>query len=386
MKKIISLLICISILAISSSQETRGQTQKLQVRIKDIVSLDGIYEAKLLGMGIVTGLNNTGDKQNIEVTQRFLENMMREMGISIVLSRFEAKNMAVVTVTATLPPFAKVGSQIDVQVESFQNATSLQGGTLLPTPLLHALDPAKEVYLMASGVISIGGYGAGKSGSQVQKNHLTAGNIPNGGVVHKAMSMNVFQGEQITLVPYHADYTTVTQIVDGINENENENEKVAVAIDSGSIQVSIPTRYKDADPARYTNNVVRFVAEIGALKVEVDRPATVIVDERTGTVVIGSNVTISNTAVTHGGLTVTVGSEQEVSQPTPMSQGETFLLEETEVTVEEKGGVLIPLPDSVTIDEVVGALNALGATPRELISILQNIERVGALHAKLIIR
>lgn len=239
---------------------------------------------------------------------------------------------------------------------------------------------------MASGVISIGGYGAGKSGSQVQKNHLTAGNIPNGGVVHKAMSMDVFQGEQITLVPYHADYTTVTQIVDGINENENENEKVAVAIDSGSIQVSIPTRYKDADPARYTNNVVRFVAEIGALKVEVDRPATVIVDERTGTVVIGSNVTISNTAVTHGGLTVTVGSEQEVSQPTPMSQGETFLLEETEVTVEEKGGVLIPLPDSVTIDEVVGALNALGATPRELISILQNIERVGALHAKLIIR
>ena len=384
MKKIISLLICISILAISSSQETRGQTQELQVRIKDIVSLDGIYEAKLLGMGIVTGLNNTGDKQNNEVTQRFLENMMREMGISIALSRFEAKNMAVVTVTATLPPFAKVGSQIDVQVESFQNATSLQGGTLLPTPLLHALDPAKEVYLMASGVISIGGYGAGESGSQVQKNHLTAGNIPNGGVVHKAMSMDVFQGEQITLVPYHADYTTVTQIVDGINENENE--KVAVAIDSGSIQVSIPTRYKDADPARYTNNVVRFVAEIGALMVEVDRPATVVVDERTGTVVIGSNVTISNTAVTHGGLTVTVGSEQEVSQPTPMSQGETFLLEETEVTVEEKGGVLIPLPDSVTIDEVVGALNALGATPRELISILQNIERVGALHAKLIIR
>jgi flagellar P-ring protein precursor FlgI len=297
MKKIISLLICISILAISSSQETRGQTQKLQVRIKDIVSLDGIYEAKLLGMGIVTGLNNTGDKQNNELTQRFLENMMREMGITIALSRFEAKNMAVVTVTATLPPFAKVGSQIDVQVESFQNATSLQGGTLLPTPLLHVLDPAKEVYWMASGVISIGGYGAGKSGSQVQKNHLTAGNIPNGGVVHKAMSMDVFQGEQITLVPYHADYTTVTQIVDGINENENENEKVAVAIDSGSIQVSIPTRYKDADPARYTNNVSRFVAEIGALKVEVDRPATVIVDERTGTVVIGSNVTISNTAV-----------------------------------------------------------------------------------------
>ena len=386
MKKAISLLICISILAISSPQNTMGQTGKLQVRIKDIVSLDGIYEAKLLGMGVVTGLNNTGDKQNNEVTQRFLENIMREMGITIALSRFEAKNMAVVTVTATLPPFAKVGSQIDVQVESFQNATSLQGGTLLPTPLLHPLDPSKEIFLMASGVISIGGYGAGESGNQVQKNHLTAGNIPNGGVVHKAMSMDVFQGEQITLVPYHADYTTVTQIVDRINDNETGNEKVAAAVDSGSIRVSIPTRYQDANQATYTNNVVRFVAEIGALTVEVDRPATVVVDERTGTVVIGSNVTISNTAVTHGGLTVTVGSEEEVSQPNPMSQGETFLLEDTEVTVEETGGVLVPLPDSVTIDEVVDALNALGATPRELISILQNIERVGALHAKLIVR
>ena len=383
MKKIISLFVCISVLTISFSQQTIGQSQ-MQVRIKDIVSLDGIYEAKLLGMGVVTGLSNTGDKQNNEVTQRFLENIMREMGISITLSRFEAKNMAVVTVTATLPPFAKVGSQIDVQVESFQNATSLQGGTLLPTPLLHTFDLNKEVYLMASGVISIGGYGAGKGGDRIQKNHLTAGNIPNGGVVHKAMSVDVFQGEQITLVPYHADYTTVTQIVDKINENESE--KVAVAVDSGSIQVNVPTKYKDADSAIYTNNVVRFVSEIGALMVAVDRPATVIVDERTGTVVIGSNVTISNTAVTHGGLTVTVGSEQEVSQPTPMSQGETFLLEETEVTIEEKGGVLMPIPDSVTIDEVVGALNALGATPRELISILQNIERVGALHAKLIIR
>ena len=200
------------------------------------------------------------------------------------------------------------------------------------------------------------------------------------------MSMDVFQGEQITLVPYHADYTTVTQIVDRINDNETGNEKVAVAVDSGSIRVSVPTRYQDTNQATYTNNVVRFVAEIGALTVEVDRPATVVVDERTGTVVIGSNVTISNTAVTHGGLTVTVGSEEEVSQPNPMSQGETFLREDTEVTVEETGGVLVPLPDSVTIDEVVDALNALGATPRELISILQNIERVGALHAKLIVR
>ncbi|HHZ91767.1 TPA: flagellar basal body P-ring protein FlgI [Candidatus Poribacteria bacterium] len=383
MKKIISLFVCISIITISFSQQTIGQSQ-MQVRIKDIVSLDGIYEAKLLGIGVVTGLSNTGDKQNNEVTQRFLENIMREMGVSITLSRFEAKNMAAVTVTATLPPFAKVGSQIDVQVESFQNATSLQGGTLLPTPLLHTFDLNKEVYLMASGVISIGGYGAGKGGDRIQKNHLTAGNIPNGGVVHKAMRVDVFQGEQITLVPYHADYTTVTKIVERINENENEN--VAVAIDSGSIQVNIPARHANADPARYTDNVVRFVSEIGALTVEVDRPATVIVDERTGTVVIGSNVTISNIAITHGGLTVTVGSEQEISQPTPMSQGETFLLEETEVTIEEKGGVLTSLPDSVTIDEVVSALNALGATPRELISILQNIERVGALHAKLIIR
>ena len=213
------------------------RTMGLSTRIKDIVSIDGIYEAKLVSMGLVTGLNNTGDRDN-EVTERFVENMMEYMGVSLDLDRLDTKNVAVVTVTATLPPFAKVGSQIDVQVASAYDATSLQGGTLLPTPLIHPLDANKEVYAFAGGVISIGGFGAAAQGARVQKNHLTAGHIPNGGVVHKPIRIGIFEEEEFTLVPYHADFATVTRMVDLINDKYED--ATATAVDSGSILVKVP--------------------------------------------------------------------------------------------------------------------------------------------------
>ena len=306
------------------------------------------------------------------------------MGVSLDLEELDAKNIAVVTVTGVLPPFAKVGSQIDVQVASAYDATSLQGGALLPTPLIHPLDLNKEVCAIASGVISIGGFGASAGGNQVQKNHLTAGYISNGGIVQKPMRIDVFENEEFTLVPYHADFTTATRIVDAINDKYGDG--TATAVDSGSILVKVPQMYKTEDSTQQTGNVIRFIAEIGEMPVEVDRPAQVVIDEHTGTVVIGSNVTISSVAVTHGSLIVTVGSETQVSQPPPLSQGRSVEVVQTEVTVEEQTGILRHVPDSTTINEVIAALNALGATPRELISILQNIERAGALHAKLTIR
>ena len=357
----------------------------LQTRIKDVVTVDGINEAKLFGMGLVTGLNNTGDKQS-EVTQRFIENMIESMGISIQLDRLDTKNVAVVTVTAVLPPFAKVGSEVDVQIDSLQTATSLRGGTLLPTPLFHPLDPSKEIYVMASGVISLGGYSASAGGDSLQKNHPTAGTVPNGGIVHKSMRIDVFEGEELVLVPYHADYTTAVGIADAINNELGYTPSPATTVDSGSVRVIVPTVLQDADANIYTDNVIRFLAQVGDLKIEIDRPARVVVDERTGTVVIGSNVAISEVAVTHGSLFVTISTEMTVSQPLPASEGQTVLVPETEITTQESEGWLTEIPDSVTIENVVASLNALGATPRELIAILQNIEKAGALHAKLVIR
>ena len=357
----------------------------LQTRIKDVVTVDGIHEAKLFGMGLVTGLNNTGDKQS-EVTLRFIENMIESMGISMQLDRLDTKNVAVVTVTAVLPPFAKVGSEVDVQIDSLQTATSLQGGTLLPTLLFHPLDPSKEIYVMASGVISLGGYSASAGGDSIQKNHPTAGTVPNGGIVHKSMRIDVFEGEELVLVPYHADYTTAVGIADAINNELGYTPSPATTVDSGSVRVIIPTVLQDADANIYTDNVIRFLAKIGDLKIEIDRPARVVVDERTGTVVIGSNVAISEVAVTHGSLFVTISTEMTVSQPLPASEGQTVLVPETEITTQESEGWLTEIPESVTVENVVASLNALGATPRELIAILQNIEKAGALHARLIIR
>jgi flagellar P-ring protein precursor FlgI len=355
----------------------------LSTRIKDIVSIDGIYEAKLVGMGLVTGLNNTGDEDN-DMTERFVENMMEYMGVSVDLARLDSENVAVVTVTATLPPFAKVGSEIDVQVSSAHDATSLQGGTLLPTPLIQPLDVNKDVHVMASGVISIGGFGAMAGQARVQKNHLTSGYIPNGGVVHKPMRIDVFEDEEFSLVPYHADYVTVTRIVDLINDKYEDG--TAAAVDGATILVTVPQMYRTEDFTQYTSNVIRFISEIGEMRVEIDRPATVVIDERTGTVVIGSNVTISSIAVTHGSLVVTVTPQTTVSQPLPLSPGETTVVTQPDIAIQEQEGILRRIDDSTTIGEIVDALNQLGATPRELISILQNIERAGALHAKLVIR
>ena len=357
----------------------------IQTRIKDVVTVDGIHEAKLFGMGLVTGLNNTGDKQS-QVTQRFVENMIQNMGITMELDRLDTKNTAVVTVTAVLPPFAKIGSEIDVQIDSLQTATSLQGGTLLPTPLFHPLDATKEVYVMAGGVISLGGYGASSGGDSIQKNHPTAGTVPNGGIVHKAMRLDVFEGEELVLVPYHADYTTAVNIADAINNELNYTPKPATTVDSGSVRVIIPSILQNADENIYTDNGIRFLAQIGDLKIIIDRPARVVIDEKTGTVVIGSNVAISEVAVTHGSLFVTINTETDISQPSPATAGQTIVSSETDIITQESEGWLTEIPESTTVANVVDSLNALGATPRELISILQNIEKNGSLHAKLIIR
>jgi len=347
----------------------------VKVRVKDIAEIQGIHEAYLFGTGLVVGLNGTGDSKN-QLTTQYLTNMIERMGTTVPPSAIKAKNAAVVTVDAYLPPFAKRGSRIGVRVSSMHDASSLQGGMLIATPLTDVMDMSKQVYAIGQGQISVGGYSYSEGGESSQKNHPTVGHIPGGGVVHKEMQLELIEDEDLVLVLYRADFTTASNLVDGINEAFEKD--LATATDGGTVNVKIPAEYKD--------NQVGFISKIGQITLEVDTPATVVIDERTGTIAIGANVKISPVAVTHGNIQVEVINQTGILQPLPLSDGETAIVQESELNVSEEGGPLRVLPESTSIREVVEALNSLGATPRDLIAILQNIERQGALHAKLIIR
>jgi len=352
-----------------------GGPSAIEVRIKDIAEVQGVYEASLIGVGLVVGLIGTGDSKN-QLTAQYLTNMIGQMGVTVPSSAIKSKNVAAVTVTASLPPFAKSGSRMDVQVSSINDAKSLQGGVLIATPLTDAMDMSKQIYAMAQGQISVGGFSFGSGGESAQKNHPTVGHIPGGAVVHKEMQIELIEDEDLVLVLYRADYTTASNLVDAINESFEQD--IAAAVDGATVNIKIPAEYKD--------NQVNFISKVGQVTLEVDTPATVVIDERTGTLVIGENVKISSVAVTHGNIQVEVITQTSVSQPLPLSDGETVIIQESELNVSEEKGPLRMLPESTNIREVVDALNALGATPRDLIVILQNIEKQGALHAKLIIR
>ena len=344
-------------------------------RIKDITQIRGVQPIRLVGVGLVTGLNGTGGAQDA-TTATFLANMFQRFGNTIPLQAIRAKNAAVVMVHATLPPYAKQGSRLEVTVTSPGTATSLQGGFLEPTPLVDALNPKGSIHAVAGGAISLGGFSVSSQGASVQKNQATAGRIPNGATVEKEPLIELTEDGVLTLVLYHADFTTATNIVSKINEFRGN--PISQASDAGTIQIQVPEESK--------SNLVSFIAELGNLRVKVDNPAAVIVDEQTGTIVIGENVQISPVAVTHGNLRVEVSTESRVSQPLPFTAGETITEQNTDIKVTEEDDVLRVIPDSTTIHEVVDALNALGATPQDLISILLNIAEQGALHAQLIIR
>ena len=368
-KYVLIFTLCLFIMTVTGGQST------VKVRVKDIAEIQGIHEAYLFGTGLVVGLNGTGDSKN-QLTTQYLTNMIERMGVSVSPSAIKAKNVAVVTIDAYLPPFAKSGSRIDVRVSSMHDAKSLQGGMLIATPLTDVMDMSKQLYAMAQGQISVGGFSFGAGGESTQKNHPTVGYVPGGAVVRKEMRVELIEDEDLVLVLYRADFTTVSNLVGAINESFEQD--IAAAVDGGTVNVKIPPEYK--------NNPVGFISQVGQVTLEVDTSATVVIDERTGTIVIGANVKISPVAVTHGNIQVEVINQTGVSQPLPLSEGETTIVQESELNVSEEAGPLRVLPESTSIREVVDALNALGATPRDLIVILQNIERQGALHAKLIIR
>ncbi len=339
------------------------------VRVKDLVEIQGVRQNSLSGYGLVVGLNGTGDKSGAQFTIRSLANMLRNMGITIDPDTLKVKNVAAVMVTASLPPFARSTQKLDCTVSSLGDATSLAGGTLILTPLS---GPDGKVYAMAQGPMSVGGFAVGgASGTGVTKNFPTVGMIPGGAVVERSLELEM--DRDMTLVMNSPDFTTAHRLVKSINERAGKD--IARARDLSTIQVAVPDEYE--------GRIVDFVAMIESVDVTPDSRAKVIVNERTGTVVMGDNVRISTVAIAHGSLSIKITEEPQVSQPAPFSGGVTTVTPETGVTIEEGGQRLVMLPKGTTIGDLVSALNAIGVAPRDLVVILQCIKRTGALYADL---
>lgn len=338
-------------------------------RVKDVAKVQGVRSNQLMGYGLVVGLNDTGDSTSSLETAQSVVNMLRSYGITVNTSQIKAKNVAAVMVTATLPPFVREGDTLDVTVSSIGDADSVQGGTLLQTPLKAANG---IVYAVAQGAVSTGGFMAGRGGNNVQKNFPTVGTSPNGAIVERTVEDDLGRDGTLALSLSNPDFTTASRIAGAINAQYGN---VARASNPGRIDISIPAYYK--------NNVVGFVSGLENLPVMPDTVAKVIVNERTGTIVMGGNVSVDEVAITQGGLTLHVQKNTNVSQPDPLSYGTTVTARNVKVSAKDDKSSSIVLPATTNVSDIVGALNAVGATPRDIISILQAIKAAGALHADL---
>jgi flagellar P-ring protein precursor FlgI len=344
-------------------------TSPQAARIKDVASIQGMRDNQLFGYGLVVGLAGTGDGTQAKFTMLSIANMMERMGIiNVDPQQIKVKNAAGVIVTAQMPPFAKNGQKLDVVVSSIGDAKSLQGGTLLLTPL-KGVDG--KVYALAQGPLSIGGFSAGGQGGSVQKNHPTAGRISNGATVEREIPVNLNNREKIIVNFYHPDFTTISRAVEAINDELGF--EAATGIDPETISVRIPQEYRD--------NAVSFIAAIENVRIDPDQKARIVLDERTGTVVMGSTVHISRVAIAHGNLSIRINENPEVSQPNALAGGQTAVTPNTDVNVKEGSGEMVILDGGATIGDLVSALNAIGVTPRDLIAILGSIKAAGALQA-----
>ncbi len=338
-------------------------------RIKELGSINGVRTNQLIGYGLVVGLNGTGDKSNTVFTYQTLANMLDTMGVKVDAAKTKVNNLAAVMVTANLPPFAKTGSKIDITVSSMGDAKSIEGGVLLLTQLKGA---DGDVYALAQGPIVIGGFLAGGQGATVQKNHPTVGRIAGGATVEKELSYERMRNDAVTIVLKESDFTTARRVVERINEVFSG---AAFAKDGATVTVIVPDAMR--------KNPVKFLSIVENVNVDPDVVARIVVDEKTGTVVIGENVRIATVAISHSNLSVQVKEDQKVSQPLPFAQGQTVVTPDTTVKVQEEKGKFHFMEGGITIKELVKALNATGISTRDIITILQTIKASGALHAEL---
>lgn len=342
------------------------------VRIKDLGGWEGVRDNQLVGYGLVVGLAGTGDKRQTVFSAQSLTNMLEKMGVTVNPAAIQVRNTAAVMVTATLPPYGQSGTRIDINVAAIGDATNLQGGLLLMTPL-RAADG--QVFAVAQGPVVTGGFGAGRGGNSQTVNHPTAGRVPNGAIIEKA-APSPEPGSRLRLQLRRADFTTAARIAAALNKRFSAGgPSVARAENSALITIDAP--------ARYSTRPVEFVSEIENLQVEADRDARIVINERTGTIVLGKEVQIAPVAILHGALSVEIQTSFNVSQPAPLSGGATAVTPETTVNAKEERAKNVLLKQGATVEDLVKALTGIGSTPRDIIAILQNLKSAGAISADL---
>ena len=344
------------------------------LRIKEVAAVQGVRSNQLTGYGLVVGLDGTGDQTTqMPYTTQSLQNYLQNMGVSLppnLTGQLQLKNVAAVIVTAQLPAFAQPGQFVDVNVSSMGNAKSLKGGMLIATPLRGA---DGEIYALAQGSLVVGGAGASSGGSKVQINHLSAGRIPQGAQVERSVPTPLHEGDSVTLGLNASDFQTARRVAQAINARMGEGR--AQALDGRTVQVRAPN-----DP----NARVNFIAELEELPIESMVPsAKVVINARTGSVVLNQAVTLGHCAIAHGNLSIVISSRPVISQPAPLSQGQTVVTQQSDIQINQDPGNIIQMPASAQLSDVVRALNGLGATPQDLLAILQAIKAAGALNAEL---
>lgn len=365
MKHILCLVLCLASLQVSA------------MRVKDLGRFEGWRDNQLVGYGLVTGLAGTGDTSRSKATQQSLANMLKQFDLNISIDQINSRNAAAVMITATLPPFARPGDKLDVTVTSIGDARSLVGGTLLLTPLKAANG---QVYSLAQGAISVGGYRYDSYGNLLQKNHPTVGQIPAGALVENTVSANIVRNDSVTLLLTTPDYTTANRVAQAINMALGGMP--ATAIDASRVNIRLVTD----DPAA----LVTLLSQVENVQVTPDQRSRVVINERTGTVVSGGNAMISAVTVVHGDLKVAVSTDYQVSQPGLIYHGgpgiQTAIVPQTQIAVDETKSTAINLRGQSSVADLVQALNKIHASPRDVISVLQAIRSAGALHAELVIQ
>lgn len=355
----------LSAFALLSAQPAAAQT-----RIKDIVDVEGVRENQLVGYGLVVGLKGTGDRlRNSPFTEVSLKSMMERMGVSVHDMDLKTANVAAVMVTADLPPYARQGSRIDVQVAAMGDATNLQGGLLVATNLMGLNG---EVYAVAQGSVAVSGFEARGAAARVNRGSTAAGRVASGAIVEREVNFAMGDLSSLKLALKNPDFSTASSIAGAINGAVGPG--AAVALDPSTVELSMP--------AGYRGSIVDLVVAVEQLPISVDQRARIVIDEASGTVVIGENVKVSRVAIAQGNLTISVAESPIASQPSPFSDGETVVLPRTAINVDDGEGRQLAIVDqNVSLRELVDGLNALGVTPRDLITILQSLKAAGAVQA-----
>jgi flagellar P-ring protein precursor FlgI len=339
-------------------------------RLKELVSIEGVRDNQLVGYGLVVGLNGTGDRRQTQFSAQSLTNMLQRMGVTVNPTLITVKNTAAVVVTGSLPAFAQPGIKIDVTASSIGDSSNLQGGLLVLTSLKGA---DGQVYAVAQGSVVTGGFVAGHGGASQTLNHPTAGRIPEGATVERASPLPDL-GLRIRLQLRDMDFTTASRIAAVLNKTFGPEKPVARAENGRTVSIAVP--------AEWTNRPAEFIASLEVLTVESDRPARVVINERTGTIVIGKQVHVSPVAIMHGNLSIELQTTLLVSQPGPLSQGTTQVVQQDKVVAAEERARNVILKEGATVEDLVRALNAIGSKPRDIIAILESLRAAGALECE----